>query len=191
MTIKTKLIADGFVVSAQLTPEDFADLARLGVRSVINNRPDGEGGGRQPGNAALRAAAEDAGIFYAYLPAAGMQFDPQTISRMRALVGELPKPIVAFCRSGNRSAALYRAAYPERHAEPAPMMLRTDKTMQTNVGGIDRAVRIVLGVVLVGATLAGFIGAWGWLGVGPLATGLLGFCPAYMPFGFTTARLAA
>lgn len=56
--------------------------------------------------------------------------------------------------------------------------------MKANVGGIDRALRIVVGLGLVGATLAGAIGAWGWLGVLVAATGVIGFCPAYLPFGF-------
>lgn len=61
--------------------------------------------------------------------------------------------------------------------------------MKTNVGGIDRILRIVIGAVLVGLTLAGIIGAWGWIGMVPLATGLLGFCPLYPLFGFSTCPL--
>lgn len=58
--------------------------------------------------------------------------------------------------------------------------------MNANVGNADRAIRIVLGLGLIGATLAGAIGAWGWLGVIPLATGIFRFCPAYLPFGIRT-----
>lgn len=58
--------------------------------------------------------------------------------------------------------------------------------MNANVGSVDRAIRIVIGVALIGAALAGVIGAWGWLGVVPLATGLFRFCPAYLPFGIRT-----
>lgn len=61
--------------------------------------------------------------------------------------------------------------------------------MNANVGNIDRAVRIVVGLGLIGATLAGAIGAWGWLGIVPLATGLFRFCPAYLPFGIRTCGL--
>jgi hypothetical protein len=60
--------------------------------------------------------------------------------------------------------------------------------MIANVGGIDRIVRIVVGVALIGATLAGFIGLWGWLGVIPLATGLFRVCPAYLPFRVNTCN---
>ena len=55
-----------------------------------------------------------------------------------------------------------------------------------NVGGIDKTLRIVAGVALVGATAAGFLPVWGWIGVVPLATGLMGWCPAYTLFGLNS-----
>ncbi|QDQ86776.1 DUF2892 domain-containing protein [Alcaligenaceae bacterium SJ-26] len=58
--------------------------------------------------------------------------------------------------------------------------------MKSNVGGVDRVLRIVLGLLLIGLTLGGQIGAWGWIGVVPLATGLVKWCPLYLPFGWST-----
>jgi hypothetical protein len=58
--------------------------------------------------------------------------------------------------------------------------------MKTNVGGIDRILRIVLGLALIGLTLTGVIGAWGWLGLVPLGTALIGFCPLYPVLGINT-----
>lgn len=58
--------------------------------------------------------------------------------------------------------------------------------MKANVGSIDRAIRILVGVCLIAATLLGWIGAWGWLGIIPLATGLFKFCPAYLALGMNT-----
>ncbi len=60
--------------------------------------------------------------------------------------------------------------------------------MEANVGGIDRTVRIVAGIVLLSLflVLEGNARWWGLLGVGLLATGLLRFCPAYLPFGIRT-----
>ena len=58
--------------------------------------------------------------------------------------------------------------------------------MIQNVGTIDRVLRILAGVALIAATLLGYIGAWGWVGIVPLATGLFRICPAYLPFGFNT-----
>ncbi|MBF0167616.1 MAG: DUF2892 domain-containing protein [Alphaproteobacteria bacterium] len=62
--------------------------------------------------------------------------------------------------------------------------------MSKNVGGIDRIMRIVVGLALIGATLGGLIGVWGWIGIVPLATGAIGWCPAYLPFGLKTCKSA-
>ncbi len=61
--------------------------------------------------------------------------------------------------------------------------------MKFNVGSTDRILRVVAGLALIGLTLAGVIGAWGWIGVVPLATGLFKFCPAYAIFGLNTCPL--
>lgn len=61
--------------------------------------------------------------------------------------------------------------------------------MKNNVGGLDRIIRIVLGLVLIGLTLSGQIGLWGWLGLVPLATGALGWCPPYSMLGINTCSL--
>ena len=58
--------------------------------------------------------------------------------------------------------------------------------MIANIGTVDRGIRIVVGVALIAASLLGYIGAWGWIGVVPLATGLFRVCPAYLPFGLST-----
>lgn len=60
--------------------------------------------------------------------------------------------------------------------------------MKANVGGIDKILRIIVGVVLVGLAATGTIGVWGWIGVIPLVTGVVGFCPAWMLFGINTAK---
>lgn len=60
--------------------------------------------------------------------------------------------------------------------------------MKSNVGGMDRVVRIVLGLVLIGLALTGQIGAWGWVGLVPLATGALGWCPPYSLLGINTCK---
>ena len=58
--------------------------------------------------------------------------------------------------------------------------------MTQNVGGIDRILRIVVGLVLVGLAATGTVGWWGWLGLGLLGTGALGWCPPYAILGFNT-----
>ena len=63
--------------------------------------------------------------------------------------------------------------------------------MKPNVGTIDRVLRIALGLVLIGASLLGYIGAWGWIGLLLIATGVFRFCPAYWPFGLSTCPVGA
>lgn len=63
--------------------------------------------------------------------------------------------------------------------------------MKANVGGVDRVLRIVLGLVLLGLAATGTIGWWGWLGIVPLATGLVGWCPPYAIFGISTCKMKA
>jgi hypothetical protein len=58
--------------------------------------------------------------------------------------------------------------------------------MLQNVGTVDRVIRIIAGVVLIAASLLGYIGVWGWVGIVLLATGLFRICPAYLPFGLST-----
>jgi len=61
--------------------------------------------------------------------------------------------------------------------------------MTKNVGGIDRILRIVIGLALIGAAATGTVGLWGYIGLVPLATGLMGWCPPYAMFGFNTCSM--
>nr|WP_315489536.1 DUF2892 domain-containing protein [uncultured Rhodoferax sp.] len=58
--------------------------------------------------------------------------------------------------------------------------------MKTNEGGVDRIARIAAGLVLIGLAATGTVGVWGWLGIVPLATGALGWCPLYTVLGINT-----
>jgi len=97
-------------VAGQLDPAAMAWAAQAGFKSVINNRPDFEGGPDQPTHAAIQAAAQVAGLAYAFLPVHPMLQTPEDIARFAALLASLPKPILVFCRSGTRSGRLFRAA---------------------------------------------------------------------------------
>jgi uncharacterized protein (TIGR01244 family) len=97
-------------VAPQLDPTAMAWAAQNGFKSVINNRPDFEGGPHQPTSATIEAAAHAAGLEYAFLPVSGAYQSPEEIARFAELLQALPKPILAFCRSGARSGKLYHAA---------------------------------------------------------------------------------
>ena len=95
--------------SPQLTPDDVGEAARLGFRAIIDNRPDGEEPG-QPGAARIRAAAEAHGLAFAHVPVRPGAFDDADVSRMAEAIAALPGPLLAYCRTGTRSASLWALA---------------------------------------------------------------------------------
>jgi uncharacterized protein (TIGR01244 family) len=105
-----RAVAADVCVAPQLTPEAMAEVARQGFKSVVNNRPDFEHGPDQPANADIEAAARAAGLEYRYLPVDGGYQSPEEIARFAQLLAELPRPLLAFCRSGARSTRLFVAA---------------------------------------------------------------------------------
>jgi hypothetical protein len=66
-----------------------------------------------------------------------------------------------------------------------------ERHMKQNVGGIDRSLRIAIGLVLIALAATGTVGWWGWLGVVPLLTGAVGWCPPYAMLGFSTCKTRA
>lgn len=60
--------------------------------------------------------------------------------------------------------------------------------MRNNIGGAERIVRIVAGLILIGLAARGVISLWGWVGLLPLVTGLVGWCPPYSLLGINTCK---
>ena len=110
MTLPAQALNPEFCVAPQLEPAAMQEAAAAGFRSVINNRPDFEGGPDQPTSATIEAAARAAGLEYRHLPVNGAYQSPEEIAAFRALLDSLPRPILAFCRSGARSTKLFNAA---------------------------------------------------------------------------------
>lgn len=107
MQIKT--ITASFSVSPQISPADLADLKAQGFKSIICNRPDEEAPG-QPSGDAIRQAAAAQGLQFAYLPVASPTITPLDAAKMAEALAQLPAPLLAYCRSGTRSLAMYTAA---------------------------------------------------------------------------------
>ena len=61
--------------------------------------------------------------------------------------------------------------------------------MKSNLGTLDRGLRIAVGLILIALSLTGVIGPWGWIGLLALVTGLFSFCPAYRLLGINTCKL--
>jgi uncharacterized protein (TIGR01244 family) len=110
MSIQVQQVAADFCVAPQLDPSVMKAVANAGFKSVINNRPDFEGGPAQPTSEQMEAAAKAAGLSYAFLPVQSAVQTPEEITRMAELLKTLPHPVLAFCRSGARSTKLYLAA---------------------------------------------------------------------------------
>lgn len=102
-------LTEDFSVAAQLLPIQMEDVHKAGFRSVICNRPDGEEPG-QPSYAEIKDAAGLAGLESRYIPVVpGLAGMAEVLKTTQAL-DDLPKPILAFCRSGARSEAMFNAA---------------------------------------------------------------------------------
>ncbi|SNX28549.1 TIGR01244 family protein [Polynucleobacter meluiroseus] len=101
---------DQFGTIGQIEPDHLSAVVAQGYKSVINNRPDFEGGTDQPTSAEIEAQAEKLGLHYAHLPVISGSITPEQVVEMARLLKTLPGPILAFCRSGARSTNLYQLA---------------------------------------------------------------------------------
>jgi sulfide:quinone oxidoreductase len=103
-------LSDEVSVAGQITADDVPVLASHGFRAIVCNRPDGESHG-QPPAAEIKAAAALAGLEFRYIPV-HHNGSSMPAAEFRAALEELPKPVLAYCRSGARSGMLYSAAAP-------------------------------------------------------------------------------
>ena len=110
MSFPIQAIDDGVYVAPQLTPEAMPMAAQMGLKSVVCNRPDMEGGPDQPSSADMAQAAQAAGLQFAYLPVLGAFQTPEQVEAMKQLLADLPRPLLMYCRSGARSTNLYMQA---------------------------------------------------------------------------------
>lgn len=101
-----KQLTPNLAVAPQVQPDDLPALARAGFRSIINNRPDGEDGD-QPDSVELERAARAAGLAYYHQPVEPGALSDSEGLRFAALAHKAPGPVLAFCRTGTRSASLW------------------------------------------------------------------------------------
>jgi sulfide:quinone oxidoreductase len=105
-----KRIDASFSVAGQLQPADLAQVKAQGFGAVICNRPDQEGGPEQPDHLLMEQNARALGLAFSYLPVLTSGATPEQALELQVLLRDLPKPILAYCRTGNRSLKLYEAA---------------------------------------------------------------------------------
>lgn len=120
-------LSDTFAISEQVAAHELSALYAAGFRSIVCNRPDDEGGDTQPSQHDMAQAAQLLGMQFAYLPLIPGQISPADARDFAQLVTTLPGPILAYCRTGNRSQTVYQLAQahgflpsPKTMAQAAP-----------------------------------------------------------------------
>lgn len=101
-----KRINDHVSVSPQISPEDVKAIKAQGFVAIINNRPDGESPD-QPTNAAIEAAANEAGLAYHFIPLGREGVSTDMIEKTKEVLEGSTGPVFCFCRSGTRSTTLW------------------------------------------------------------------------------------
>ena len=103
-------VTDYFAVAPQIAESDVAEIAAKGFKTIIANRPDGEGGVDQPRMGAIRTKAEEQGLTFVALPFSGAP-TPEIIERMQSILNEAPTPVLAYCRTGTRSITAWALSH--------------------------------------------------------------------------------
>ncbi|TKW66168.1 MAG: TIGR01244 family phosphatase [Paracoccus denitrificans] len=104
--MEIRKIDDNVSVAPQIEPSELGEAAGLGFKTIICNRPDGEAPG-QPDHQAIADAARTAGLEFRFLPLAPGQLTPDLVDEFAAALQDMPGPVLAYCRSGTRSATLW------------------------------------------------------------------------------------
>ena len=133
-----KAIDRNLSVSEQIAPRDIAAIANAGFKSVVCNRPDGEGAD-QPVFAEIEAAATAAGLSAAYLPIVSGKVSDDDAIAFGALMDNLPRPVLAYCRTGTRSATLWSLSEGAR-GRPLPEILTATKAAGYDMSGVTRRI---------------------------------------------------
>lgn len=109
MNTRFPRLEEGLHVAAQIVPGDLDGIVAAGFRALICNRPDGEVA-EQPDMDSIAAAAQAHGLSLVRIPVVGSAITEADIAAYRCALEQLPRPILAYCRSGNRSSVLWALA---------------------------------------------------------------------------------
>ena len=120
MNLNVATLSETLSVTGQISPTDLPEIVRAGFKSVICNRPDGESAD-QFNQRDLADAADKAGLTLAYLPVVSGRVTQEEGQAFAAMLNELPAPVLAYCRSGMRSATLW--ALSQAGSQPWPDIL--------------------------------------------------------------------
>jgi uncharacterized protein (TIGR01244 family) len=129
-------IVPGFAVAGQLTRDDFAAAAEAGFKAILNNRPDGEAPGQLP-SAEAATEAQKAGLAYHAIPVDGAPTPAAVEATIEALASG--GPVLAYCRTGRRSAALWALAQAKTRARSPEEIVRLAAAAGYDLSGLRQA----------------------------------------------------
>ena len=130
-----KQISENYAAHGQILPQHMAEIASLGFKTVINNRPDGEEAG-QPLEAELKAAAEVAGLTYAFIPMTMPTLSPELVTQHHTAIEASHGPVFAFCRSGTRSTVLWALTQVRFHGHSIPDVISAAGQQGYDLSGV-------------------------------------------------------
>ena len=110
--MEIRQITEDYAVAPQIGPEHVPLIKTAGFKSLICNRPDAEDGAVP--HDAIADAAREAGLEFRYIPVVSGQIVQQNVDDQAAALDDLPKPILAYCRSGTRCTTLYALVQQQR-----------------------------------------------------------------------------
>lgn len=110
MSLNIQPLSQAFSFTSQIAIPDLEEIAHLGFKTIINNRPDHEGDDEQPTSAELEKVAHAFGLHYVHLPVIPNQITPAQIQAFKAAFDQAPKPVIGFCKTGKRASTLFSMA---------------------------------------------------------------------------------
>ncbi|WP_170406163.1 bifunctional protein tyrosine phosphatase family protein/NAD(P)/FAD-dependent oxidoreductase [Ruegeria arenilitoris] len=135
--MELRIISPKFTVSPQITVDDVRTISAQGYRSIICNRPDGEGAD-QPSFKEIAAAAEAAGIEARYVPVQSGMVKDQDVAAFGEALEDVQRPVLAYCRTGTRSATLW--SFHEAKKRPMSEILMATKAAGYDMNGVARRI---------------------------------------------------
>lgn len=135
--MQLRKITEKVTVSPQITAADMAAIKAEGFRAIICNRPDGEGPD-QPSFEEIEAAAKAAGLEARYVPVQSGMVKDDDVAAFGAALKEIQRPVLAYCRTGTRSATLW--SFHESKKRPMPEILAATKAAGYDMNGVARRI---------------------------------------------------
>ncbi|MES2500871.1 MAG: TIGR01244 family sulfur transferase [Pseudomonadota bacterium] len=120
MTIQMTQHSKEFSTTPQIQLTDMQEIAQLGFKTIINNRPDFEGGAEQPTSEQIKAAAEKLGLAYIYIPVIPNNIQAEQVSAFNTAFAKAKKPVLGFCKTGNRASSIYQLSQSNQLTQQTP-----------------------------------------------------------------------